>query len=327
MRMALSRTSALAATLGVWLWPAAARAELHTQVEVLACQTQPAAEQFRTALGIELSALDAAIALDAATLHSELRRLRITRCAIDEGVLEVSLTTPDQPQDERRTLDLRDVPEPARPRVAAIAVAEMVRAWPPAVTPVVQAVLPTPLPRVGVRERSHPELAAQRQSEFALAARAVAVGTGPTLLYGADASFSRPLGSWLRVGVATSYQRANFDGVIGTAILNAFGGEFSLAVPLNESASAELCPFISGTYLRASAQSAIGLPEATDTAWIASAGLSAQLHSALGSRFGLLTSFGIGHTLRGALFRAGNELGFGVQGALLQARVGFTFAL
>lgn len=320
----------------VGLWSEAALAQTHTQVDIAVCSAQANVEAFQSALTIELSASNAEI-INAASAPepSDARRLSVARCSLDQGVLEVTLSTNATAAPEQRTLDLQDVPEPARARVAAIAIAEMVRAWPPpaSVAPVAAPpttpttpTTPTANPAVNLEAPPPPAPTAARTFALALAARAVAIGAAPMLLYGADLAVSHLTLPWLRTGIAANYQNASFNGEIGSASLDVFGAELSLAIPLSQRGNAALGPFIGGAYLRATAESVLAVHEDPDTAWTATAGLRAHWHSDLGTHFGLVSSLALGHTLRGAVFRAGNEPAFGYQGVLVEARLGLAFA-
>lgn len=313
----------------VGLWSEAAFAQTRTQVDIAVCSAQANAKAFESALAIELSASNAEIISTASTAEpSDARRLSIARCSLDDGVLEVTLSTNAAATPEQRTLDLRDVPEPARARVAAIAIAEMVRAWPPPSVEWRTAPETTPPAKPTVSQEAPPARVpeAARTLALALAARAVAIGTEPLLLYGADLAVSHLTLPWLRTGIAANYQNGSFSGEIGTANLDVFGAELSLALPLSQRGNAELGPFIGGAYLRAKAESALDLSEDPDTAWTSTAGLRAHWHSDLGSSLGLVSSLALGHTLRGAVFRAGNEPAFGYQGVLVEVRLGLAFA-
>ena len=306
---ASKRLGLLVAGCLVWSHPVAAQtdapdaseAEPALPVNTQACAPGALTDTFLEALAVELAA-DGADASLPATLQ---------RCDIAAGLVDVAR------DGKTAHIDVSDVPELARPRTAAVAVAETLRWWtdqpanePPEPRTEVAAALGSSPAAPPVPAPSAPEQPARFGMDLGL--RGMALGPRRSLFWGisVDGAY-RPLG-WLRASVGVSYLTTAADPALGAIRVHALGGSGALdliAGRARPQPAVEARLGIGAEWLGAMvvAKSAFGYDEPPTRAWALLADAHAALATPIHRAWSLSFAVAAVKDLRGVAFQAGGE--------------------
>jgi hypothetical protein len=286
-------------------------------VDAQACDASDSTQAFLHALAVELAAQQFTPS------RADPWPARLSVCEVSLGRVEVS-------RGQRSTLiDVSDVHELARPRTAAVAVAETLRWWDEttvsrqsivAQVPSLHAVVPpsSRLPAAPPAGISGQATAASESGtmDSGLGVRTLLLGPQQSLYWG----FTGHLGylPWplIRTQLAVAYLTTADESSLGRARLHVLAISGALELAFGGAPSMQLRVGVAGEWLRARAiiSSEYGFDEPSKTVWAALTDVHATLAAPIARNWAFDWSAMLVKDVRGVALRAGGEQGISLHG-------------